>query len=118
MNNYFTEAQIYEIWIDLISYLTPKTSFLIHDLNYGFVNLICTSEGLIKNYENNENKLELSFSISNRRFICKIFDIKSSQRKKWEKQPPVFNINNTELSDLHKEIDCWLDFLQEELSNF
>jgi len=112
MDNYFLETPIFKIWIDLIDYLTPRTSFLINKLNFQFVDLTCSREGVIKTFKKEEIKLELVFAHENRKFFCRLTECKSGAPIKWRTTPPPQNALKKDFAELELEIDSWLAFLK------
>ena len=116
MNNYFFDTPVYKIWIDLIAYLSPNTSFLIHEFQFGFVDLKCSREGVIKTYEKEKNKLELVYRQDNHSFFCRLLDKQTDEQIMWTTVAPTLSPTKNVFSDLEGEIDLWLNFLKRELS--
>lgn len=115
MNNYFSHTPVYKIWIDLIAYTSPRTSFLINEFQYGFVNIVCSREGVVKTYEKGTIKLELIYRQDPASFFCRLSDIQTGIRLDWKKEQPAANPIKYTFADVAAAIDAWLAFLKTEL---
>lgn len=115
MNNYFSDTPIYKIWIDVINYLSPRTSFLVDVSKYRFVDLVCKREDVTHTYERDNHKLELVFAYENRSFFCRLVDVKTGVPIPWKGTPPMPNSIKNSFSDLGIQVDLWLVFLKSEL---
>ncbi len=115
MNNYYSDTPVYKIWIDVIAYLSPRTSFLIETFQYRFVELVCQREEVVDRYIKDNYKLELVYAHESRRFFGRIIDTKTGAPIKWKTTPPAPNFTKNAFSDLQRDIDLWLGFLKSEL---
>lgn len=115
MDNYFSDTPIYKIWIDLIAYTSPRTSFLVNECQYGFVNIECSREGVVETYEKGAIKLELIYRQDPASFFCRRSDMQTGNRLDWKKEQPAPNPIKNTFADVAAEIDAWLAFLKTEL---
>ncbi len=115
MENYFFYTPIYKIWMDVISILSPKSTFIINDLRLAFIEIKCSREGVIDVYSNDSQKLQLEFLQEYRYFVCSLFDLNSGKKVQWKNKAPEPK-KIIDLEELEEQIDLWLTFLKNELS--
>lgn len=112
--NYFSHTAAYRIWMDVISILTPKTSFLVKDFNLGFDKLVCTREEVKNIHSDNNRRVEMICNYADRYFFCLLIDAKTNEKITWCKTNPEFRRANN-FTELEEQIDEWLEFLKSEL---
>lgn len=115
MENYYSNTPYYKIWISVIDYITPKSSFLLSEFNYEFKDIVCTRESLVITYIKRNLKLELVYAQDYSSYFCRLIAINTDSIKEWTSPPPLAKQNLKTFSDLEDVIDEWMLFLKTEL---
>jgi hypothetical protein len=114
MSTYFQTTPIYKIWISLIEYILPKSTFLIGKKRMRFINVECRHEEMRISYDNDAVVINQIYNHINRTFCVEMLSKKSGKTLAW-RNPPIDQISATTFEELTININQWLACIENEL---